>query len=232
MTPRPRKATDQDVFLATMQVMSRATPGELTLNRIAAEAGVTAGALVQRFGSKRELLLEMFSRLASAVDDQFAGLRAAHASPLETLRAYGDCMAEMGSSPATFAHHLGYLQMDMADPDFHAHAARQARAARESIRALLDEAVDARELSKRTDTVALARAIEVTLNGSLMTWAFHQEGTAADWIRHDLDALLQRFRPWRGVGQRDETAGRKGDPAARNADAAGSAPGRPRGRRS
>jgi AcrR family transcriptional regulator len=193
MAARPRKATDEDVFLATMSVMSRATPGELTLAEIAAEAGVTAGALVQRFGSKRELMLEMFSRLAGAVDEQFAELRAAHASPLSALRAHGDCMAHMGSTPATFAHHLSYLQMDMTDPDFHAHAARQARAARESMRALLDEAVAARELKRTTDTIALARAVEVTLNGSLMTWAFHQEGTAREWIREDLDALLRPF---------------------------------------
>ncbi len=35
-----------------------------------------------------------------------------------------------------------------------------------------------------------ARAVEVTLNGSLMTWAIHREGTAADWLLADLDRVL------------------------------------------
>jgi AcrR family transcriptional regulator len=56
MSPRRRKAEDTDVFAAMVRVMLRAGPAELTLSAIVAEAGVTAGALVQRFGSKRDLL--------------------------------------------------------------------------------------------------------------------------------------------------------------------------------
>ena len=41
------------MFAAMGRVMRRVGPAELTLGAIAAEAGVTAGALVQRFGSKR-----------------------------------------------------------------------------------------------------------------------------------------------------------------------------------
>ncbi len=48
---------DADVFAALVRVMHRRGPAELTLREIAAEAGVTAGALVQRFGSMRAMLL-------------------------------------------------------------------------------------------------------------------------------------------------------------------------------
>ena len=57
MSPRRRKAENADVFAAMVRVMMRVGPAELTLGAIAAEAGITAGALVQRFGSKRELML-------------------------------------------------------------------------------------------------------------------------------------------------------------------------------
>ena len=57
MSPRPRKVSDDDIYMAAQRAMSRLGPGELTLADIAAEAGVTAGLLVQRFGSKRDLLL-------------------------------------------------------------------------------------------------------------------------------------------------------------------------------
>ena len=59
MSPRPQKVTDDDIFMATHRAMSRLGPGELTLAEIASEAGVTAGLLVQRFGSKRDLLLAL-----------------------------------------------------------------------------------------------------------------------------------------------------------------------------
>src|SRR5262249_59435646 len=57
MSPRRRKAEDADVFAALVRVMHRRGPAELTLREIAAEAGVTAGALVPRVGSERAVLL-------------------------------------------------------------------------------------------------------------------------------------------------------------------------------
>jgi hypothetical protein len=53
MRSRRKKVPDPEVFDAMVRVMMRVGPGELTLGAIAAEAGLTAGALVQRFGLDR-----------------------------------------------------------------------------------------------------------------------------------------------------------------------------------
>ena len=193
MSPRPRKVTDEQVFAAVVRVMERVGPAQLTLAAIAREAGVTAGALVQRFGSKRTLLIRLAAGVADWTGEMFAGLRAAHASPLAVVRAYGDCFAEMAESPGGLAHHLGYLQHDIADPDLRRHLARQSRATREEFRRLLDEAVAAGELGAEVDTGALARAVQTTVTGSLMTWAIYEDGPVARWIREDLDRLLEPY---------------------------------------
>ncbi|MEO8448312.1 MAG: TetR/AcrR family transcriptional regulator [Gemmatimonadota bacterium] len=193
MSPRPRKASDDQIFAAAYQIMQRLGPAQWTLADIAAEAGLTAGALVQRFGSKRELQVALTAKAAGATKNMFAELRAANPSPLDTLRAYGDCIAQMGETPGAFAHHLAYLQLDLTDPDLHRHVRAQARSCRSAIRGLLDEAVTLGELEPSLDPAELARAVEVTLSGSLMTWAFYQEGSAAKWMRHDLEVLLRPF---------------------------------------
>jgi hypothetical protein len=36
----------------------------------------------------------------------------------------------------------------------------------------------------------LTRQVETTITGSLFTWATYREGTAASWIRRDLDLVL------------------------------------------
>ena len=191
MSPRPRKASDETIFAAAQKVMGQLGPGQWTLKDIAREAGITAGAVVQRFGSKRDLLLAMMQGMEEMPRGLFASLRAGNKSPLKALRGYADCVAQMGDTPGTLAHHLSYLQLDIADPDFNAHMRLQARATRKEIQALLKDAVAARELKAATDTAALARAVEVTLTGSLFTWAFHQDGTALQWLRHDLQKLLE-----------------------------------------
>ena len=39
-------------------------------------------------------------------------------------------------------------------------------------------------------TAAMTRQVETTITGSLFTWATYREGTAASWIRRDLDLVL------------------------------------------
>ena len=205
MTPRPRKASDEEIFAAAYRVMQRLGPMQWTLADIAAEAGLTAGALVQRFGSKRELMVTLTARLAGATPALFAGLRRAHpSSPLAAVRGYADCMAAMGEAPGGMAHHLAYLQLDLADPDLHHHVREQARLTRAELRALLDEAVAAEELPGGVDSATLARVIEALVGGSLLSWAVHQEGTPRRWVRADLDAVLAAF----GAAARARRGGR------------------------
>ncbi|MGH7468944.1 MAG: TetR/AcrR family transcriptional regulator [Longimicrobiales bacterium] len=209
MSPRPKKASDQVVFAAVQRVMQQVGPGDLTLARIAKEAGVTAGALVQRFGSKRDLLLKLMEAWSGSGAEMFAQLQAHYHSPLATLYGYADCMAQMGGTPAEFAHHLSYLQMDLTDPVFHRHVKKQAVATRTSLRQLLDDAVREGELVSGLDTRALARQVEVTITGSLWNWAFYQEGRAADWMREDLEALLGPLRRVSRRASRRKVAARK-----------------------
>lgn len=173
--------------------MSRLGPGELTLAAIAGEAGLTAGALVQRFGSKRELLLQLS---AGAVDGNAAfirGLREKHRSALAVLRAYAECLGDLAASPAALARNLAYLQIDLTDPDFRKHLLAQAKATRAAIVDLLVDAIGDGELVPHVDARALARVVETTLSGSLLTWAIYRDGGAARWLRGDLDAVLTPY---------------------------------------
>ena len=193
MSPRPRKASDDEIFHAAYQVMQRTGPGELTLADIAAEAGLTAGALVQRFGSKRDLLLKLSDRFAGGVGEMFAGLRKAHRSPLAALRAYSDCMAGMATSPAALMRNLSYLQIDLTDDDFRKNLEKSARATREELQHLIRDAIQAKELVPSTNARQLARTVEAVIGGSMLGWAHYQEGTAAKYMRDDLNAVLKPY---------------------------------------
>jgi AcrR family transcriptional regulator len=213
VSPRPRKASDDEIFAATAKTMTTRGPAQLTLADVAAEAGLTAGALVQRFGSKRALLLALMERFGGSTAETFAALRGAHASPLAAIHAYGECMAQMATSPAALANSLAWLQQDLTDPDFHRFTLQNARATRRELASLVAAAIAAGEIASTDTSESLARAIDTTVTGSLMAWAIHREGAAARWIRHDLDALLRPYLP--SSRRRGATARRK--PSARRA---------------
>lgn len=190
---RPRKATDDQIFAAAYRVMQRVAPPELTLGAIAEEAGVTAGLLVQRFGSKRGLMVRLAELSADASAGFIEGLRERYDSPLAVLRAYVDCMADLATSPDAFARNLAYLVDDLRDPELRRHLQTQAKRTRTALTKLLSDAVARGEISRRANAKQLARTVETIIGGSMLTWATHREGVASRWMRRDLDLVLAPF---------------------------------------
>jgi AcrR family transcriptional regulator len=178
--------------------MMRVGPEQFTLAEIAGEAGLTAGALVQRFGSKLGLLRAIAGQLTEGSVAMFQEIRAAHRSPLAAVHGYGACIAQMGESPGGIAHHLAWLQLDLTDDEMHRHLTAQAKIAREALERWLTEAVEAGELDPGIDIVGLARAVQVTITGSLLGSAFEEEKPTVA-MRRDLAAVLGPFVPEPGV---------------------------------
>ncbi len=194
MPGRPRTASDAEILAAADRALGRVGPARLTLVDVATEVGLVPATLVQRFGSKRGLLLAVAARGAEAVPETFAAARDASDSPLAALvAALTDLTGEI-ATPEALANQLAFLQVDLSDPDFRRHRLAQAQAMREEIRALLDAAVRAGEFV-RCQTGRVSRAMQAPYNGSLVTWTIAREGTLADWLREDLDLMLQPYKP-------------------------------------
>lgn len=192
---RPRKATDGEIFEAAFRVMQRRGPAQWTLAEIADEVGLTAGALVQRFGSKRDLQIELIRAFADGVPGLYAELRAAHDSPLEAVRAYASQIACLADTTEGLAHHLDYLRLDLTDPEMHRHFRRQAEAARSFLRDAIADAVLEGELAPDTEADRLTRLVETVVTGSLFTWVTYRDGSAEAWVREDLDFVLGMYAP-------------------------------------
>ena len=193
MSPRPRTVTDEKIIAAAATVIGRLGPGKLTLADVGKEIGLSAATLVQRFGSKRGLLLAMAKSSADSVEACFDMVRAAHRSPLAALVAAATDMARYLDTTEEVANSLAFLQMDLSDPDFHRLMVINSRKQLEGYRLLVREAIEAGELIE-CDTQRLARAITAVSGGSLIHWAVFREGPAAAWVRADVDAVLEPYR--------------------------------------
>jgi AcrR family transcriptional regulator len=193
MAPRPRTIDDSGILEAAGRIISRLGPARFTLADVGREVGLSAAALVRRFGSKRELMLALARSARDSVDACFDAVRGANPSPLAALLAAGTEMTRYVKSPDEMANHLAFLQTDLSDPDFYAIMLENSRRIVDGYRRLLDDAVAARELVP-CDTARLARAVDALAGGSLIGWAVHRKGTAEAWVRQDLDTLLGPYR--------------------------------------
>ena len=185
--------SDDAILEATARVVAREGPLRFTLEEVGREVGVTASAVVQRFESKRALLLALVRRGLADVEAGFARARARHASPLDALV---DALCEGAGTLRTRAEAasaVAFLELDLRDDAFHALAVGFFERFERGVRALLDEAMARREL-RATDVAALARAVEVAYNGALVRWAIRGGEPGRDAMRRDVEAALA---PWR-----------------------------------
>lgn len=190
MSPRPRTASDAEIVAALARVISRVGPARATLAAVGAEVGLTAGALVQRFGSKRELLLALSRGAVAGVHGQVESARRGSASPLAALLDYAGSTARFARTPEEFANHLAFFQLDLTDPEFHAAALEFFRVEHAALRALLDDAAAAGELLPGVDTGRLARGVQEAINGARVVWAVVRDGTMEERTRGVVEMLL------------------------------------------
>jgi AcrR family transcriptional regulator len=191
--PRPRSVSDEDLFAAAYRLMQSAPPSQFTLQAVAAEAGVTAAAVVQRFGSKRAFQVALAKAASASSNDLLQLLDEKSDDPIGALRYYADCVSGLAPSPAAIVRNLAYLQEDLADSALRAELKRQSLATRKALEDVIRKGIRSKAISSRADARSLARAIETMLSGALLTWAIYQEGTAKTWLRGRLDDLLA---PW------------------------------------
>ena len=215
--PRPRTVSDEAILDAVLALAHRVGPARVTLAAAAAEVGLSPATLVQRFGTKRKLLLAADKR---GVDLWVAALDATTAaSPLARVVEGLVLASAPAATPEQMANSIAMLQLDVAEPDFRAETARGARAVRARIADELAAALAAGELRATTDVAGLAKLVETTYHGAMIGWAIHREGTLADWMREQVEGVLAPCRVNRLAPA--ERSGR----AARSAERAG-----PRGR--
>ena len=191
--PRPKTVDDDAVLDGASRVIERGGPAAVTFASVAGEVGLSPATLVQRFRSKRGLLLALAGRGSSEAGRPLRDALTRHRSPLRGLAAGLVDMSAGVAAPEAMANSLAFLQLDLSDPEFHALALAHAQAVRKEIRVALDAAVAAGELQP-TDTARLAQAVQTTYNGALITWAIYRRGRLESWLRRELEALLGLYR--------------------------------------
>lgn len=196
MVGRPRGVDDAAILRATADVVGRVGPAGLTLAAVAREVGVVPGTLMQRFGSKRGLLLALAERAAESAEAEARTsperLRREHGSALAALTALLVESTEAMKTPQTYANHLAFFCLDLGEPDFHAHALTVHRAERRAVEELLTAAVAAGELRAGTDVRPLARSVQAMSAGAGLVWALDREGTLAQRMRQEIGEVLAR----------------------------------------
>ncbi|MGE0042175.1 MAG: TetR family transcriptional regulator C-terminal domain-containing protein, partial [Vicinamibacterales bacterium] len=163
--------------------------------------GLAPATLIQRFETKRGLLLAVARRGGQAMAAQFAERRRQARYPLDAVTQVGTCVRRLADTPQTLANSLAILQLGLTDPEFGEISRAHERLLHAEIKRLLQEAIDDGEIAGAT-AQALARAVVALVRGSLLTWGFRRTGAPDAWIRQDLNTLFAGYRQRRPAAAR------------------------------
>lgn len=184
---RPRTISDDTLVSAAAAVIGRRGPA-FTIADVAAEAGVAAGTLIGRFGSKRGLLLAVAAASgARTVERMRAGGTGASAVRGALLAG-----AEGLEDPAAAANHLAQLGADLADPELRAALLADHRARRAELRRLV---ADAPDLPRAPAPGRAADILLALVDGTLLAWSLDPRGALVARLSADADAVLDAWRP-------------------------------------
>jgi AcrR family transcriptional regulator len=205
VSPRPQKTTDAQVLAATLHALADSWRGDATLARVARDTGVTPAALVQRFGSRDQLLVAAVAAAAGETPGLLASLWQPGRSAVGVLHAYGasvaaTCQAERsagsdggGESTDPLRVHLAQLPLDLSDPRLLPLVRAQARALRAFLAQIVADGMAAGEFTATTDPQLLARLVEAVVAGSVAAARIHGAQSLAAQVRVDLDVTLRPY---------------------------------------
>jgi AcrR family transcriptional regulator len=199
---RTRTVSDDAILDAAARVILARGPHDFTLAHVAKAARLAPATLLQRFGSKRRLLVAFARREAAHAADPFEQLLSRptkskrRSSPVPELAAALRALARGHGDRRSLASSMALLVMDIRDDALRTHARTHAARVEDAIFAQLVRAAE-RGAIDAPDLRALARLVHAAWNGALLSWGVQGKGSLDAWTSGTLETLLDLARPRR-----------------------------------
>ncbi len=190
--------TDDEILAQAIRIVRR-RGRHVTLAEIGAEVGLTAARLIQRFGSRGQLLALVEDRADRRMLDAIIDDLDLERDPIGALI---DRLARVAERNAARLYRLSNTYLYDPGHLLVPGGARSAKAremlAIDRIHAIIDLAVAGRWMAPDLDRAALARVVWITWVGTYTAWAYAPVGSLRRLVRQDLCTLLRPYLTRRG----------------------------------
>jgi AcrR family transcriptional regulator len=181
---RPRTISDEALLDAALLIVRESGPDSLSFGALAGRVGLAGSTLVQRFGTKANLLRAALLLAWDRLDaDTARALKRAGdggAGVVEML-----VMLSGQYRPDSFADQLLILREDLRDPVL--------RARGQAWLALLSDAIEQRLADAPGGATGLGDLILTQWQGTLTVWGFRRRGAIGTQVRRSLTDVLDRL---------------------------------------
>jgi AcrR family transcriptional regulator len=189
---RPRTVSDDAILDATEQALADGGTA-FALGDVAARLGVSAQAVLHRFGSRHALVLAVAERRARRATEKIGAGFDVEGSPLRAMLDFFEHrMRSRDYSRKALAGGFAFMLAGVSDEAIRPHLVTQVAAIRANLYAFVAGAVKAGELHGNAE--AITELVEAAYNGSIYLWLIDRQGTAWDYFEPRLRRLLAPYR--------------------------------------
>lgn len=187
-----KKLIHDDLILEkALLVISEYGPERFTLAQVAEVVGLAPATLVQRFGSKNNLLILAAKHANVKLQQDLQELKRKNLNWDQELVHLLSTVPEGFGSRQQIANSLGVLKLDMVDPELHPIARLLFKTLRQRIHELLEEG---RHSLQVEDVNGIAWEIDALRHGLVIQWTLSGEGMLEKWLKNGFEKYLKRLK--------------------------------------
>jgi len=184
---------DRDVLDKALLVISEQGPERFTLADVGKAVGLAPATLMQRFGSKQQLLILAAKQANVKLGIDLEELKKKKLPWEQELIHLLSAMPEGFGSRQDIANSLGVLKLDMVDPELHPIARQLFESLRHRIQELLQEGQSSGRLDKTFDVNAITWELDALRHGLVIQWTLSGEGTLQEWLEKGFGNYFKRI---------------------------------------
>lgn len=191
---RPRSVSDQTIIAEAYDLLMEHGPANLTFDRLGARVKLVPAALVRRFRTKQQLILEVDRYALERTDTKVKEAMEKTSSPVDAILAQFTTELAFASTIERFINGQEFLMMDFRDNNLYTNYQMSFEHRHQQVVELLQKAQEAGDLEGVDDLQELARHLEMLLHGAGHVWAVTQDGSIEDHIARHVQFALQPYR--------------------------------------
>lgn len=185
---------DETVLKQALLAFSVHGAENFTLADIGRWVGLAPATLLQRFGSKQQLLVQAAKQAHIQLKQDLEILKNRNLPWDEELLELLSGMPEGFGSRHEIANSLGILKLDMIDPELHPIARTLFNSLRMRIEELLTKGASQGDLDPSLAISEITWELEALRHGLVIQWTLSGEGTLHPWIQNKFTSYLKRLK--------------------------------------
>ncbi|HSD56302.1 MAG TPA: helix-turn-helix domain-containing protein [Candidatus Saccharimonadales bacterium] len=178
---------------AAHDIIMQHGPRSLTFQSLGEATGLVPAALVRRFGTKRQLLIEVDTYWLEAAADTLAVAAMRHDSSLEAIVEALSSEMSFANSSTVYTNSLSFLLESLNNPKLYKNYQSAFKRQQESVENLLEIAKEKNELGPDVNCNELSKLLQVTQQGACHMWIMSQAEAIEVCIERYLRLALQPY---------------------------------------